>query len=336
MKNKKKTKNSKTDMGEIAIVLGCTLVMSYNKLPALRHYWSNHTSVGNTIVKNSTSRNRFTLLLSKFYFNDPEKQNSNSKTYYVDELINCLKYNFQKCRSDSSRQSIDESMVKFKARSGLKQYMPMKPVKRGIKIWVRSDAFPGYTYDMNVYAGKEQEQVDGTLGERVVYKLASTIKSKDVVLCFDRFFTSAKLMKEISFPAVGTVMTNRKNIPKFTNKLNRGESEFLGNKYGTICARWQDTKEVLMLSNCHADGLMTVKRRGKDGVRKEIACPEAIGFYNNFMGGVDLADQMSGLYDMDRKSGKWWKKVFFRLVMVVAVNSWVIYNDLHRKKSPLS
>lgn len=73
MKNKKKTKNSKTDMGEIAIVLGCTLVMSYNKLPALRHYWSNHTSVGNTIIKNSISRNRFTLLLSKLYFNDPEK-----------------------------------------------------------------------------------------------------------------------------------------------------------------------------------------------------------------------------------------------------------------------
>ena len=31
--------------------------------------------------------------------------------------------------------AIDEAMIKFTGCSSLKQYMPMKPIKRGIKVW---------------------------------------------------------------------------------------------------------------------------------------------------------------------------------------------------------
>lgn len=232
-------------------------------MPALGHYWSKHPLVGNILIKNSISRTRFTLLLSKLNVNDSEKQGT-SRTYYVDELVNCLKSTFEKCQSDSSRKSIDESMVKFRGRSGQKQYLPMKPTKREIKICVRCDS----CNDMNIYAGKKNQQQKGTLGERVVYKLASTIKSNDVVLFFDRFFTSVKLLTDLPLPSVGTVMGNRKNIPNITKKLNRGKSEILGNKYGIICVKWHDTKEVTVLSNCHGKNLTVVQRRGKDGIRK--------------------------------------------------------------------
>ena len=30
-------------------------------------------------------------------------------------------------------------MIKFQGRSSLKQYMPMKPIKRGIKVWTLAD-----------------------------------------------------------------------------------------------------------------------------------------------------------------------------------------------------
>ena len=52
------------------------------------------------------------------------------------------------------------------------------------------------------------------------------------------------------------------------------------------------------------------------------------------MGGVYLADQMSGLYEYDRKSDKWWQKVFSRLIMMSAVNAWFIHCELNRKKGP--
>jgi hypothetical protein len=35
----------------------------------------------------------------------------------------------------SSVMAVDESMVQFNGRFSMKQYMPMKPVKRGYKVW---------------------------------------------------------------------------------------------------------------------------------------------------------------------------------------------------------
>ena len=52
------------------------------------------------------------------------------------------------------------------------------------------------------------------------------------------------------------------------------------------------------------------------------------------MGGVDLSDQMVSLYDLDRKSKKWWVKVYFRVVMSTAYNAYVVVCDVHHKKYP--
>nr|CAH7742974.1 unnamed protein product [Callosobruchus chinensis] len=206
----------------------------------------------------------------------------------MQEVMACLKHTFQKARSDSSFQSIDESMTKFKGRSSLKQFLPLKPVKRGIKIWVRSDAQTGYVYDMNIYCGTS---------------------------------------------CVGTCMLNRRNMPKFaksTRATSRGESEFYCNQFGTLAVKWKDTKDVVALSNCHTTAEVNVLRTNKDGSRENVNCPESIAYYNAHMGGVDLSDQLAGLYDMDRKSLKWWKKVFYRLLMTCCVNSWIIFREIRR------
>ncbi|KFM73118.1 PiggyBac transposable element-derived protein 4, partial [Stegodyphus mimosarum] len=214
--------------------------------------------------------------------------------------------------------------------------MPMKPVKRGIKIWQRCDSKTGYVYDMSIYSGKETGEVQGTLGERVVSKLTETIRGKDVMLAFDRFFTSVHLMETLKFPAVGTCIKTRKDVPNFTTKLSkRGEAEFLVTKNGTMCARWLDSKEVMMLSNCHEAKYAKVNRTIKDGSKNEFECPVAIEFYNKIIGDVDLADQMVNVYELDRKSCKWWKKVFFRLLMSAVVNSWIAYCELKHRKIPL-
>lgn len=69
--------------------------------------------------------------------------------------------------------------------------MPLKHIKRGIKIWERCDSITGYAYDFNIYSGKNESNYtdNRTLGERVVMKLAQTIREPNVVLAFDRFFT---------------------------------------------------------------------------------------------------------------------------------------------------
>ena len=59
----------------------------------------------------------------------------------------------------------------FKGRSSLKQYMPLKPTKRGYKVWCLCDSHNGYLYNFDVYAGASGSRVDGDwLGVSVVKK----------------------------------------------------------------------------------------------------------------------------------------------------------------------
>ena len=40
--------------------------------------------------------------------------------------------------------SVDEAMIGFKAKSSIKQYMPMKPTKQGYTVWSLCDSHNGY------------------------------------------------------------------------------------------------------------------------------------------------------------------------------------------------
>lgn len=195
---------------------------------------------------------------------------------------------------------------------------------------MRCDSLTGYTYDFNVYAGKDETGGVGTLGERVIKKLALTIKDKDVTLKIDRFFTSVYLMDSLEFTPVETCQNTRKNFPGVQRKLKKREAEFKSNKNGTLAVTWHDTKEMSLLSNCHTNTSVQIQKKQKDGSKIDISCPEVISFYRQKMGGVDLADQIAGLYDLDRKFLKWWKKVIYRTLMISAINSWVIYKEIKR------
>lgn len=73
--------------------------------------------------------------------------------------------------------------------------------------------------------------------------------------------------------------------------------------------RWHDRKDVYAMSTIVGDELTTVKRRGAtSGSRVDVVCPEIIADYNQYMGGVDLADQFICYYSVGRKNMKWWHK----------------------------
>lgn len=158
-----------TDADEIMVVIGCLLVMSYNRVPHMYMYWSNDKSVKNEIIASAISRDRFILIHSKLYFNHPKKPQGADKAYYMNEMMNCLFQTFNRYRTEATFQSIDEFMVKFEGRTTMKQYQPIKPTKVGVKGYARADAISGYMYDFYIYKGKgqETEPFEGTAGERV-------------------------------------------------------------------------------------------------------------------------------------------------------------------------
>lgn len=61
----------------------------------------------------------------------------------VPPVLSRLCEGFASLYDPSKHLSADEAMIIFQGRSFLKQYMPMKPVKRGIKVWVIADSTAG-------------------------------------------------------------------------------------------------------------------------------------------------------------------------------------------------
>ena len=92
--------------------------------------------------------------------------------------------------SPSHWQSIHESMVLFKGRSSLKQYMPRKPVKRGYKIWARADATTGYLCQFEIYSVKDNAK-QGNLGENVVKKMCREIQNSGSLVVFYPFLPNS-------------------------------------------------------------------------------------------------------------------------------------------------
>ena len=111
--------------------------------------------------------------------------------------------------------AVDEAMIKFQGRSSLKQYMPKKPVKRGIKVCVLGNSSNRYFSKFKVYTGKEKEREHG-LGEHVVKTLTKGLKHKNHRVFFDNFFTSVKLLEVLHEDGIygcGTVRKDRKGLP---------------------------------------------------------------------------------------------------------------------------
>ena len=72
--------------------------------------------------------------------------------------------------------------------------------------------------------------------------------------------------------------------------------------------------------------LTMVKRQGEtSGSREDVISPEIIADYNQFMGGVDLADQFICYYSVRRKNMIWWCEIVWRLHDHAIVNATVIY-----------
>ena len=65
-------------------------------------------------------------------------------------------------------------MVKYKGRVFFRQYMPKKPIKWGIKVWMLAEPKTGYVSNFAVYLGKcaSSEHAGQTLGTRVVLDMS--------------------------------------------------------------------------------------------------------------------------------------------------------------------
>ena len=222
-----------------------------------------------------------------------------SRTKKVDPVISTLKQNFQAAYYPNRELSIDEAMIPFKSRSSMKQYVPLKPVKRGFKVWAMAHTLNGYMYDFSVYTGASGGDREMGLGEKVVRQLAESIKGNHHHLYFDNYFSSISLLSKLledGTYACGTIRTNRKLYPsEISEEAKRfvcGQSTFHQCE-NIVATAWKDNKVVNVVSTLASPSDVTsVQRQQKDGTRVTVEYHLCVALNNLYMGGVDLGDQL--------------------------------------------
>ena len=140
------------------------------------------------------------------------------RLYKCRPILSNILQNVQRAYYPGKDISIDEGMIAFKGRLKFRQYMPAKPTKYGIKVWMAADAANGYVLNFEVYEGSQEGNllIHG-LGYDVVMKMARPFVNRKHHLFFDNFFSTPRLFEHLldqgTF-ACATIRSNRKELPR--------------------------------------------------------------------------------------------------------------------------
>ena len=124
---------------ELRAYIGFCILMGISHLPALDDYWSTDPTLHYSPIADRISRDRFREISRYLHFVDnttlPERGSPGyDRLGKVRPVIDHLSERFAELYQPHREVAVDEAMIKFTGRSSLKQYMPMKPIKRGKKV----------------------------------------------------------------------------------------------------------------------------------------------------------------------------------------------------------
>ena len=332
-----------TTESEMKLFMGIHLAMGVHKLPSVEDYWSQHPLLGAPDISRGIPIRRFKALQSCLHLNDnttvrKRGEPGYDKLHKIRPLMESIRENCQRCYSLHREVSVDEAMVGFKGRSSMKQYCPMKPTKRGYKVWALSGAHTGYMYNFAVYCGATPGVTEHGLGASVVRTMTEPVLEKGHFLFFDNYFSTvplAQFLRTKNTYCVATARidrtawpTNLKNKKTLKQHLKKGDHRSQIVSPGVQCFMWMDKKVVPFINTiCNPSSLTTVKHKKKDGSTVNVSCPLSVQLYNKYMGGVDMADQLRKAYSCRRRSRKWWLPLFYFMVDISVVNSYILHRD---------
>jgi hypothetical protein len=318
-----------TSVEDLWLFIAVHIFMGINDLPRAAMYWEERWQ--QPFVADAFSRNRFQELLRFFHIAPPSP--SGVKHTVLDKiapLITSCQRSFSTCLLPAQVLVVDESMVPFKGREPMKQYLPDKPTPWGYKVWcVASDK---YLLNFDVYKGRLERKKDNlTLHEQVV-RLVQPYSNRGHLLFLDNLFVTVGLfdhLERIGMRACGTVRPDRKGLPVDVKEAGKrlAKGARTGWQRGNLsCLAWYDKRLVYFLTNhMGVDGMVSFDQQRSHGITVTIIKPEVVHEYNRHRGGVDTIDQLRGNYAMGRKSMKNWPSLAWWLIDMCIVNAFRLF-----------
>ena len=224
-------------LDELKAFLGLQIIFGLNPVRQYSNAFSGCNFLGNQGVRRTMSQKRFEKLCQYFHVSDREKEPSRGSKDYdplfkIRTVMEKLLKLFPKYCSFSQYQCLDESMVRCKARLPYIIFNKSKPCRRGIQVFVRTDATTGYCQQFEFYLGsKLTKSSQRGLYFDVIDRLSKPLRGSNAKLFFDNAYTSvlsAIHLQKHGIQSTGTLRATRRYNPQIFKskkklKLKRGE-----------------------------------------------------------------------------------------------------------------
>jgi hypothetical protein len=262
---------------------------------SVKDLWSKE--FGNEYFKSTMSRNKFERIMRFIRFDNlrSRRLNAGSDLYYpIRWLHEEFTTNCMQVYQPNPLLTVDEQLLPMKNRCKFIQFMPQKPDKFGVKMWVIVDVKTKYCIRYFPYLGSQgaHERGQTPLGMFVVKSLMEGLLDIGYNVCTDNFFTSAPLADYLfqrKTTLVGTIRPASKSIVpamKLTKPLHSSTFYRSGSKLA-VTYQGKPHKNVTLISTMHSSPVI---------INNEKKKPEIIHFYNSNKVGVDCIDRMLRLY----------------------------------------
>lgn len=324
--------HNQTCIAEVKALLGIfaiTAALKNNHL-CVRELFN--TDLCGSRYKATMSADRFEFLVSCLRFDDKETRQARRENDYfapIREIWDQFIHNCNMSYKAGPFVTIDEQLLGFRGRCPFRMYIPNKPSKYGIKIVMTCDTKTKYMVDASPYLGKCTKTDGMPLGEFYVKEMTKTLRGSNRNITVDNWFTSVKLADDLlkqKLTLVGTIRTNKREIPpELLASKNRqvGTSMFCFDKEKTLVSyKAKANKMVVLLSTAHDQPTISP-------ISKK---PDIIEDYNSTKYGVDVLDQMCSTYSCSRKTRRWPLCVFYGMMNIGCVNSWVIHSHNNQRQ----
>ena len=211
----------------------------------------------------------------------------------------------------------------------MKQYIPAKPYKWGIKLWCIENE--GYLLDFIVYQGASS-RIDAHTPKEALLELVKPYYCNNHLVVTDGLFSSPeefhKFLRKKTY-CLGVVRLNRIGFPRSivheVSNLQRFQSVFREQRQ-LVVHLYIDKKPLYVMSTFHtATAKTTVARhRFSEGI-VHPSIRTAVEDYNKHRCGVDRIDQMETYYRLGRQTKRWWLRLAWWLIDMAINNSWRLY-----------
>lgn len=343
LQEKYKTQNASTSLtsiSELKALFGLLILAAALKSNHLSAELLFDDSFSGSRYRATMSRTTFLFLQNALRFDDQStrvERRAASNFAPISDLWDKFIHNCTENYKPSAYLCIDEQLVGFRGRCPFRMYIPNKPNKYGIKIVMVCDVATKYVLNASPYLGKSTKTNGAPLANYYVELLTKPVWGTKRNITMDNWFTNIPLSNKLTeapfkLTVVGTLRKNKPQIPPqlldIKSRPCKTTMAVFTKNSTLISYKPKENKNVLLLSTMHTSNCLN----------SETAKPEIIHVYNSTKGAVDTFDQMSQNVSCNRKTRRWPLCIFYNMMNIAAVNSYVIYNHnlTAMKKKPAS